>query len=479
MTSRISRTLLAITLVSTAVWSARERPVAVSPGSGGGVRLVADACTTFSWSGIEGEKRLRLNVYEVTDDGQLGRRVVGQSLPPGASSWTLPAGRCLARGTTYAWTVGATGKNGGENWSDAVVFRIIPGPSDAELEEALAVVRRHLARIGSEESVSEARIGEANEKRATPTPMLKPLKGTPSAAPAATQMSVEGNVDATTFTGDGSNLAGVATDSELSTHSLDASAHHPPTIDTTCNGAACDGTSFSNVTAAAGDSASGFFSSGQIEEARIDDAIARDSELASIASGWSLTGNAGTTPPTNFLGTTDPQPLELRANDTTLLRLAVDTESFADQTGAPNLPIPDNNPTGVTDSIVVEDRGVVVDLVVTLHLENSDLTTILVELTDPDLNVYTLFSGGSAGTVLETSFPTPTAPVSGDLTSWIGRNPAGTWQLEIVDSGFLDNTVDGQLVSWSIETETLSDPNVAIASRLAVQGDVTAQSVTA
>jgi trimeric autotransporter adhesin len=37
--------------------------------------------------------------------------------------------------------------------------------------------------------------------------------------------------------------------------------------------------------------------------------------------GWSLTGNAGTTAGTNFLGTTDNQPLELKANGTRVLRL--------------------------------------------------------------------------------------------------------------------------------------------------------------
>ena len=36
---------------------------------------------------------------------------------------------------------------------------------------------------------------------------------------------------------------------------------------------------------------------------------------------WSLTGNAGTSPATNFMGTTDAQPLELRVSGTRVLRL--------------------------------------------------------------------------------------------------------------------------------------------------------------
>jgi hypothetical protein len=49
--------------------------------------------------------------------------------------------------------------------------------------------------------------------------------------------------------------------------------------------------------------------------------IASWQPAAGGASGWSLTGNAGTTQGTNFLGTTDNRWLDLRANNRTLLRL--------------------------------------------------------------------------------------------------------------------------------------------------------------
>lgn len=53
-------------------------------------------------------------------------------------------------------------------------------------------------------------------------------------------------------------------------------------------------------------------------------------DLASVATGWSLTGNAGTVPETNFLGTTDDQPLELRVNGqrALLLEPAVSSPNF-------------------------------------------------------------------------------------------------------------------------------------------------------
>ena len=45
-------------------------------------------------------------------------------------------------------------------------------------------------------------------------------------------------------------------------------------------------------------------------------------ELDDVGSGWGLTGNAGTNPGTDFIGTTDAQPLVLRANGTVAFRLS-------------------------------------------------------------------------------------------------------------------------------------------------------------
>lgn len=44
--------------------------------------------------------------------------------------------------------------------------------------------------------------------------------------------------------------------------------------------------------------------------------------LSVVSSGWSLTGNAGTNPATNFLGTTDNQPMVFRVNGAELMRLS-------------------------------------------------------------------------------------------------------------------------------------------------------------
>jgi len=51
------------------------------------------------------------------------------------------------------------------------------------------------------------------------------------------------------------------------------------------------------------------------------------SATGSAGCGWSLTGNVGTSPGINFLGTTDNQPLELRVNGARSLRLQPDVTS--------------------------------------------------------------------------------------------------------------------------------------------------------
>lgn len=61
----------------------------------------------------------------------------------------------------------------------------------------------------------------------------------------------------------------------------------------------------------------------QAEEARNADTVdgQHASAFAPAGSGWSLIGNAGTTPGTNFLGTTDNQALVFRTNNTEWMRL--------------------------------------------------------------------------------------------------------------------------------------------------------------
>lgn len=124
------------------------------------------------------------------------------------------------------------------------------------------------------------------------------------------------------------------------------------------------------------------------------------------------------------------------------------------------VPIPDNFPPGVSSEITVADRGTAQGLTVSVEVVNSDLATVTVVLWDPD-NTPFILHDEAPGTELIATFPTPTPTLSGDLTSWVDRNPAGQWRLEVIDIGFFDNELDGAIVGWSIEVQTLSTKKIA------------------
>jgi subtilisin-like proprotein convertase family protein len=149
-------------------------------------------------------------------------------------------------------------------------------------------------------------------------------------------------------------------------------------------------------------------------------------------------------------------------------------DSFAGATGTK---IPDNNPQGVTDIINYPDIGFSQKLTVTIDVSNSNIAGLTLSLVDPDGVKYVLYAKGSAGVAVKTSYPLPTAPVSGDLTTWVGKNPKGAWKLTAVDSEFLNNTFDGAINSWSITSQTLSSKKIAVAGDLGVAGNLTAATI--
>jgi subtilisin-like proprotein convertase family protein len=144
------------------------------------------------------------------------------------------------------------------------------------------------------------------------------------------------------------------------------------------------------------------------------------------------------------------------------------TNQFIERFSNGDAPIPDNNPIGVNSVIDVPDIGVAEWLIVSVNVTNSNIAGVRLELTGPDGSSYLLFAGGASGPALVTAYPTPTLPVTGDLTTWIGRNPVGEWTLRAVDSVFLDNTFDGEIVEWSIEFQHVSNQQVEVQGKLLV-----------
>jgi hypothetical protein len=122
-------------------------------------------------------------------------------------------------------------------------------------------------------------------------------------------------------------------------------------------------------------------------------------------------------------------------------------------------------------------------LTVKVKLGNTDLSTVAIKLLPPDdkKDGYVLCDpcGDKDAKALDTSWSDKKAPKSGDLSTWIGKDVAGTWNLVVTDSSFcikqapgntalcdLDNKLDGTIESWSLSFATLSSKMVQVGGAL-------------
>lgn len=126
---------------------AAQGPVPVSPGGSSGMAVVSGSCPTFLWTEVESADSVDLVIYRLPREEapDAPERVRSVTLPATAQGWVPSLEHCLEPGARYAWSVRA----GGE-WSEASLFEVAPSPSLAEVEEALAVLRRYADAEGSE-----------------------------------------------------------------------------------------------------------------------------------------------------------------------------------------------------------------------------------------------------------------------------------------------------------------------------------------
>ena len=161
--------------------------------------------------------------------------------------------------------------------------------------------------------------------------------------------------------------------------------------------------------------------------------------------------------------------------------------------GATNQKIKDNNPDGILTAINFPDIGIAQQIEVNVDIFNSDTADLAVFLFPPNAPVlptkrssiisnypaapsidatkyphYVLhmkkqFDAGNK-TTIKTTFPTKTKPISGDIhKDWLNKNIKGSWRLLIIDTAFLNNGDDGELKSWNITIQTLSNKQVEVA----------------
>jgi cysteine-rich repeat protein len=131
--------------------------------------------------------------------------------------------------------------------------------------------------------------------------------------------------------------------------------------------------------------------------------------------------------------------------------------------------LPDNNPVGISSMIDVPDFGVAQALSITAEVVNSDTANLKITAIDPAGTKFVLWDKTAKGTQVKTTWPTLTKTVSGDLTTWIGKNPKGKWYLEVVDLAFLNNTKDGSLKGWSVNVQVLASTKVGVGGGLVLK----------
>lgn len=112
----------------------------------------------------------------------------------------------------------------------------------------------------------------------------------------------------------------------------------------------------------------------------------------------------------------------------------------------PFVAIPDNNRTGVSDSMEIQQSGPLRDIRVSLDITHTWIADLTVTLTGPSglsINLHNR-SGGEIDNIVKT-FDTTTLPA---LTGLLGKDAKGIWSLQVTDTAGRDV---GKLNRWSLD----------------------------
>lgn len=120
------------------------------------------------------------------------------------------------------------------------------------------------------------------------------------------------------------------------------------------------------------------------------------------------------------------------------------------QTSSPGASVPDNDATGLTDTIKVTTTGVVKDIKVALDLRHTYVGDLDVKLVAPDGTEVKLHArGGRNAQDIVGTYGAELRAID-DLKSLVGKNVQGDWQLKVVDLAGQDV---GVLNSWSLDLD--------------------------
>jgi hypothetical protein len=201
--------------------AAAEAPVAVSPGTPSSLSLIGGPCPTFSWSEVSGSEGYELIVYHWSGDGDELRPLLHERFAGTVYSWTPALDQCLERGGKYAWSVQAIGGTWRSEWSAPNLFGVAAVPGQMQIETAPPEAHGEAGEDGPGATTTASETGSEKAPAAVePRTPSRTLESTAapgraetgsSALEAAlgTALSVQGNIDATSFTGDGAGLTGI------------------------------------------------------------------------------------------------------------------------------------------------------------------------------------------------------------------------------------------------------------------------------
>jgi hypothetical protein len=165
-------------------------------------------CPFFSWQEVDGALGYELVVYRLHEAADKAPPVLRRRFEGALDGWAPPADLCLEPGHRYAWSVRAVALDGVSDWSAPRLFRVAESPPDLNLLEAIEVVRSYL-QAQREPPTSPLGDGQVESVARLASELEAPIRSSPPRAAATVSLTIDGGLEAISFTGDGSNLTGL------------------------------------------------------------------------------------------------------------------------------------------------------------------------------------------------------------------------------------------------------------------------------
>ncbi len=123
----------------------------------------------------------------------------------------------------------------------------------------------------------------------------------------------------------------------------------------------------------------------------------------------------------------------------------------------PNMDIPDNNASGISSKIDINQTGIVSQITVDLDIQHTYIGDLLITLLNPQGQDVILHnrSGGSANNLV-TSYDTQNTPLLNNLA---GGEVQGEWLLQVKD---LANVDQGKLVKWGLSIDIQNQNQILV-----------------